>query len=73
MKVTIYSKTVCPNCTATKKFLTKRGVEFEEINMDSNPQAYEYVMELGFAQAPVVVAGDKMWSGLRPDLMRELV
>ena len=33
-------------------------------------EARDYVMALGYLQAPVVVAGDEHWSGFRPDRIK---
>ena len=34
--VTMYTKTFCGYCMAAKRFLKSRGIEFEEINIQSN-------------------------------------
>jgi glutaredoxin-like protein NrdH len=36
------------------------------------PEARDYVMALGYLQAPVVVAGSEHWSGFRPDRIKAL-
>ena len=38
---------------------------------ESDP-AWDYVMALGYLQAPVVVAGNDHWSGFRPDRIKAL-
>jgi glutaredoxin-like protein NrdH len=35
-------------------------------------EARDYVMALGYLQAPVVVAGNDHWSGFRPDRIKGL-
>ena len=35
-------------------------------------EARDYVMALGYLQAPVVVAGGEHWSGFRPDRIRAI-
>ena len=35
-------------------------------------EARDYVMALGYLQAPVVVAGNEHWSGFRPDRIKAL-
>ena len=37
-KVTMYTKTFCGYCMAVKRFLNNRGIEFEEINIRSDPE-----------------------------------
>lgn len=36
------------------------------------PRARDYVMALGYLQAPVVVAGEEHWSGFRPERIKDL-
>lgn len=73
MPVTVYTKTVCPQCIATKRRLDKLGVPYTEINIEHDAEAYERVTAMGFSAAPVVVAGDDAWSGFRYDKLGALV
>jgi glutaredoxin 3 len=36
-KITIYSTMLCPYCFMAKRLLTKKGVQFEEIDVGVNP------------------------------------
>lgn len=65
--VTVYTKTTCQPCKATKRALTKKGISFEEINVELNPDARERVIALGFSQLPVVISPMGNWSGFEPD------
>lgn len=73
MSITVYSKPQCVQCDATKRALKRQGLEYTEIDLTQDTQAYEYVTSLGFVQAPVVVAGDDAWSGFRPDKVKSLL
>ncbi len=66
MTVTIYSKPACQQCTATKRYLDARGVEYTSVDITEDADAYEYVTSLGYQQAPVVQAGERTWSGFNP-------
>lgn len=37
-KIEIYTKTICPYCHAAKDLLQKKGVAFDEINLNQQPQ-----------------------------------
>lgn len=37
-KITLFSKNNCMQCKMTKKFLEKEGADFEEINIDEQPE-----------------------------------
>ncbi|MCZ9635382.1 glutaredoxin domain-containing protein [Rhodococcus sp. BH5] len=61
-----------PPCNATYRALDKAGIEYNVIDITENAQARDYVMSLGYLQAPVVVAGDVHFSGFRPDEISKL-
>ena len=46
-KITLFSKNDCMQCKMTKKFLEKEGADFEEINIDEQPEKIDY--EIGRA------------------------
>ena len=66
MNVTVYSKPACVQCHATYRALDKAGIDYQVIDMSQDAEALEYVKSLGYAQAPVVVAGSEHWSGFQP-------
>ncbi|WP_167477170.1 redoxin NrdH [Nocardia arthritidis] len=72
MTITVYTKPACVQCNATYKALDKVGVDYQVIDISENDEARDYVMALGYLQAPVVVAGDDHWSGFRPDRIKAL-
>lgn len=67
--VTVYSKPRCVQCEATKRALTKAGINYDEVDLTTNPDLIAWITdELGYAQAPVVVVDDdNHWCGFRPD------
>ena len=72
MTLSVYSKPSCVQCTATYRALDKQGIEYEVFDLSEDEKALQTVKELGYLQAPVVVAGDDSWSGFRPDKINEL-
>jgi glutaredoxin-like protein NrdH len=72
MSITVYSKPACVQCTATQKALDKQGLAYEKVDITLDSEARDYVMALGYLQAPVVVAGNDHWSGFRPDRIKAL-
>ncbi|GED98326.1 redoxin NrdH [Gordonia crocea] len=72
MAITVYTKPACVQCNATYKALDKAGVEYQVVDISEDSEARDYVMALGYLQAPVVVAGDEHWSGFRPDRIKAL-
>jgi len=72
MSITVYTKPACVQCSATYKALDKQGLAYEKVVITLDAEARDYVMALGYLQAPVVVAGNDHWSGFRPDRIRAL-
>ena len=72
-KVTVYSKTACGKCVFTKKWLESKGIPYEEKRTDLDEDARNEVIEMGYQELPVVVAGNEHWSGYQPDKLAELV
>jgi glutaredoxin-like protein NrdH len=68
----VYSKPACVQCDATKKAMDKLRIDYQIVDISEDSDAREYVMALGYLQAPVVVADDDHWSGFRPDRIRAL-
>ena len=72
MTVTVYTKPACVQCNATYKALDKQGIAYEKVDISLDSEARDFVMALGYLQAPVVVAGNDHWSGFRPDRIKAL-
>ncbi|MFM9262184.1 glutaredoxin-like protein NrdH [Rhodococcus sp. 5A-K4] len=72
MAVTVYSKPACVQCNATYRALDKAGIDYAIIDITEDAEARDYVMGLGYLQAPVVVAGEEHWGGFRPDRIKAL-
>jgi glutaredoxin-like protein NrdH len=71
--ITVYTKPACVQCNATYKALDNQGIAYETVDITQDAQARDYVMGLGYLQAPVVVAGpNEHWSGFRPDRIKAL-
>lgn len=72
MSITVYSKPACVQCTATTRALDAKGISYDVIDLTEDDSALTHVTELGYRQAPVVVAGSDHWSGFRPDMIAQL-
>ena len=81
MKIVVYGKTDCGQCTLTKEMLRRNGVSHEYVNLDVDDPTGEIgqkIMSEGHRSLPVVkivndnVNGIQAWTGFRPDLLRKL-
>lgn len=70
--ITVYTKPACVQCNATYKALDKNNLHYVLVDITEDVEARDYVMALGYLQAPVVVVGDVHWSGFRPDRIKAL-
>lgn len=58
----------------TKKFLDQHKVEYNEINLDEQPEFIDHVKGLGFSAAPVIeTENDVFFSGFQPGKLKALV
>ena len=71
--ITLFSKNNCMQCKMTKKLLDKEGADYQEINIDEQPEMIDYVKTLGFSAAPVIKAGDIIFSGFQPTKLKEII
>lgn len=67
--LTVYSKNVCPFCVQAKNFLKLKNIDFQEINIEKDPTAKEFIVSQGHRTVPQIYLGDKIfveggWTGL---------
>ena len=72
MNIKLFSKNNCMQCNMAKRFLTDNHISFEEINLDNEPTAIDWLKEQGFQSVPVVTSEAKTIVGFRPELLRQL-
>ena len=64
-QVTMYTKTFCGYCMAAKRFLANHGIEFEEINIQSDPELRREMLDRaeGRFTVPQIFIGDQAVGG----------
>ena len=81
MTLTVYSKTVCPYCVQAKNYLKQNNIDFQEINIEQDEQAREFIMSQGHRTVPQIyflgrVFVEGGWQGLskmsREDILNEI-
>jgi glutaredoxin-like protein NrdH len=79
MMLTIYTLPLCQQCTATKRWLEKRGVPYVAIDLADSPADAAAVAALGYKQAPVIIVSngdpetDLHWGGFDPNNLERYV
>lgn len=69
MMLTIYSKTVCPYCVNAKNYLKSKNISFQEVNIEENEEAREFMRSEGHRSVPQIYLNGKLfvaggWAGL---------
>ena len=55
MTITVYTSPNCQQCTATKRWLDKRGINFTTIDVSTSPDDLAAIKSLGYKAAPVTI------------------
>jgi glutaredoxin 3 len=64
-RVTVYTTQPCARCGNAKALLSKRGIEFEEVNLSKDPVGRaELAQRTGLMTFPQIVVGDRTLGGL---------
>lgn len=59
-KVTVYGAEWCPPCHTTKAYLKSRGVTFDYINVDKQPEQGRAIAEkTGWTAIPIIQIGEE--------------
>jgi glutaredoxin 3 len=63
-KVTVYTKQNCPYCVRAKRLLEKKGLTFDEVDVESNDELRVWLREkTGQMTVPQIFAGDRSLGG----------
>src|SRR5712664_2920070 len=57
----------------TKAMLSRRGVEFDALDVENDPRALEQLRALGLSSVPAVVVGERSMTGWNPTKLPALV
>jgi glutaredoxin 3 len=63
--VVVYSKQMCPSCTQAKTLLQQKGVDFEQIKIDDEPERKQEMIHLsgGRQTVPQIFINDEHIGG----------
>jgi glutaredoxin 3 len=59
--LTVYSKKHCPFCDQAKALLKRKDIQFEEVKIDEDPTAREFIMEQGHRTVPQIYFEGKLF------------
>lgn len=66
LKITIYSKSACPQCESAKMLLKSRSLDFEEIRIDDEAERIAFYEKCGpsVRQMPQIFINEQRVGGL---------
>ena len=68
MKIRLFIKPYCPWCHRAVGWLNAHGIRFETIDVISDPEAYDEMIELsGQSYAPVIDVGGEILADFGPE------
>jgi glutaredoxin 3 len=63
-KVKLYTTNYCPYCVRAKRLLESKGISFEEINLEGQPEELSRLKErTGWRTVPQIFINDKLIGG----------
>jgi glutaredoxin-like YruB-family protein len=72
MKIKVYSTPTCPYCKLVKEFLEEKKVEFQDVDVASDPAAANEMVKLsGQMGVPVVDVDGQVIVGWNKDALEE--
>ena len=59
--LTVYSKNNCPFCVQAKNLLKLKNIEFQEVKIDEDAAAKDFVLGQGHRTVPQIYHGGKLF------------
>jgi len=72
-KVTIYSSNTWPHCVTAKQYLSEKGVDYEEKNVQTDPNARKELMKKGYMGVPVIIVDGEEMVGFDKERLDDLL
>jgi glutaredoxin len=63
MTLTVYTKNNCPFCDRAKSLLESRGVAYNTINLEEQPDARDFLVDQGLRSVPQIFNGTTLIQG----------
>ncbi len=72
-KVLIYSSNTWPHCVTAKQYLSEKGVNYEEKNVQTDSSARKELMKMGHMGVPVIIVDGEEIVGFNKARLDELL
>ena len=71
--VTIYTSNTWPHCGTAKQYLSEKGVEYTERNIQTDPSARKELIQKGYMGVPVIIVDGEEMVGFDKNRLEELL
>ena len=71
--VTVYTSNTWPHCITAKEYLSEKGVNYTEKNVQTDPTARKELMQKGHMAVPVIIVDDEEMVGFDRARLEELL
>jgi len=61
--LTVYSKNNCPYCDRAKQLLESKGVTYNEVNIELDPESRQMLLDKGLRSVPQIFHGYELIEG----------
>lgn len=61
--ITVYSKNNCPFCDRAKQLLESKGVKYNEVNIEYDPESRQMLVDKGLRSVPQIFNGYELIEG----------
>ncbi|MCT4566175.1 MAG: thioredoxin family protein [Maledivibacter sp.] len=72
-KVVIFTSNTCPHCHTAKEYLSQNNIEFEEKNVQTDPQARKELVKKKIMGVPAIFVDDEVIIGFDKNRLDELL
>ena len=72
-EIVVYTSNTCPYCTQVKNYLSEKGVEYTEKNIQTSKEARDELMQMGHMGVPVLVSDGQEIVGFDKQRIDELL
>lgn len=72
-KVVVFTSNTCPHCTTAKEYLSENNIEFEEKNVQTDPEARKELVKRKIMGVPAIFIDDEVIVGFDKDKIDELL
>lgn len=62
-RVVMFTTATCPACAAAKSYMARKGIQFEERDVNRSPEARAEFQRLGGRGVPLILVGDQKMEG----------